>query len=644
MARFLLAVIILFTSSSAYSQKLPVEAFYKNPDISSLRISPDGKHFAAIVEIKNDKKLAVLDAKTKKIKHIFSFSQGHREIGPIGWFNNERVYAEMVQKVGPLAQAARTGYLFAGNIDGSRKNQILPRPRSAGRTSELPKNFRIVNFLHDDPKYVLISMADGKFEKIYKLNIYTGAKTTFEKSPYKYSGLILDHNGIARAIEQDHPDDKKYRIYLRNAKTDAWELFKEFDTKKVGMSVTDISHDLKSLIINVRDKGKKRGLYRLDLSTKDFSLIKEIPGDASIEGHIYHYNKEMKVSELIGFRQMPGYIVDTYLSEEHPGAVIRESLKEAFANQIVDIVNTTRDGKKSLIRAWNDRNPGTYYLLDNETNNVEYLLDSIPWLNPEQLAPMEPIAFNARDGLEIRGYLTRPIGKKKDLPMIIYVHGGPYGPKDSWGYERDTQFLANRGYAVLQVNYRGSGGRGSAFQYDAYRQMGAEMQDDLTDATLWAVKEGIADKDRVCIYGASYGGYASMMGVVKEPDLYKCAVAYVGVYDIAIQTKESDTAEIKWGREFLEDAWNAYDKDFVRERSPIYHLDKLKAAVMLVHGKDDPRCPIEQYDALADALDERDYPYESVVKAFEGHGFRNEENNYDLYSKMEKFLEKHIGG
>lgn len=646
MKKILLLLIGCFSLIAFAEKPLPVETFFKEPNIGELKISPDGKHFAAVVKYKAEKVLAILDAKTKKIKAVLPMAQQNREIGPFGWLNNERVYAEMVARVGPLEQAARTGYLFAGNIDGKRKVQLLPKPPRPGQSGERPKGYRILNLLKDEPRKILITMNDGGYSTVYKLDVYNSSRIPVDKAPAKRTRLLADHTGYVRVAVENDIDEEKYRIHLRENKSDDWQLFKEFDSKEVGLSPETITNDLKSVIFQVRDENKKRGIYSLNLQSKELSLIKEINNDNDIENYIYGYDKEKQLYDLIGYRQMPGKMESFYIDKKHSVTQIYVELEKAFPDQAVNIINTTRSGNKSLVLTYSDRNPGTYYLFDHKKMNLEYLLDVNPLIDPNKMAEMEPIKYKARDGLEVRGYLTRPLDKKKDLPLVMYVHGGPYGVKDTWGYNysnRDTQFLASRGYAVLQINYRGSGGRGNDYQYDAYRKMGKEMQEDLTDAIKWAVDEGIVDPERVCIYGASYGGYAAMMGVVKDPDLYKCAIAYVGVYDIAIQTEESDTADSEYGRRFLVDAWNAYDENFVRERSPIYHLDKLKAAVMLVHGKDDPRVPIEQYDALAEALDDINYPYESIVKAFEGHGFRNEQNNYELYSKIEKFLEKHIG-
>lgn len=627
----------------ASTKKLPVQTFFKNEDISNLRISPDGKHYAATVVVEDDKKLAVLDAQTKKIKALFDFSNESREIGQIGWFNNERVYATMVQKVGPLDTPRPTGFLFAGNIDGSQKKQILPRPKRPGKGADRPKGYRFLSFLPKDDKNIIVGMFEGSRQTAFKVNVYTGFQKRLDKAAMKFGSLAVDHNGDVRVSTAVDQEQEKLFIHTKKTAGSDWELFKSFDSKDVGMTPIGFNRDNSKLYMNVRQDGSKRGIYTLDMTTSELELVYEIDGDSNIERYIW--DDGFYAREVIGVQRMPGYVENEFFNKKNPIAQLHMGLAAAFPEEQVDIVNFVSDGSKALVNVWSDRNPGTYYLYDLQTNQMEYLLNVRSWVDRKAMAKTTPIAFEARDGLEIRGYLTLPNGKSKDLPLVLYIHGGPYGVKDEWGFNfsnRSTQFLANRGYAVLQVNYRGSGGRGSKFIYDNYLKVGKEMQDDVTDATLWAINEGIADKDRVCIYGASYGGYAALMGVVREPDLYKCAIPYVGVFDIKIQ-KESDTYRSEFGRKFLDEAWGFSDEEFVRERSPIYHLDKLKAALFFVHGEKDLRVPIDQYEAVTAKLDQMGYPYESLVKKHEGHGFRDEDNQYELYTKIDAFLNKHIG-
>lgn len=226
--------------------------------------------------------------------------------------------------------------------------------------------------------------------------------------------------------------------------------------------------------------------------------------------------------------------------------------------------------------------------------------------------------------------------------LVVYPHGGPHGPRDFWRFDQDAQMLASRGYAVLQLNFRGSGGYGREFMYSGYRKWGLEMQDDLTDATNWAIESGLADAKRICIYGASYGGYASLMGIVKEPDLYQCAIGYVGVYSLPMMFEEGDITDSQFGINYLNQALGT-DQEDLKRRSLAYNVDKIKAAVFLVHGAKDERVPIEQAQFLMRQLDKRGYPYELMIKEKEGHGFYKEEHRLELYERMLTFLEKHIG-
>jgi dipeptidyl aminopeptidase/acylaminoacyl peptidase len=224
--------------------------------------------------------------------------------------------------------------------------------------------------------------------------------------------------------------------------------------------------------------------------------------------------------------------------------------------------------------------------------------------------------------------------------MVVMPHGGPHGVRDYWRFDPYVQMLASRGFAVLQVNFRGSGGYGREFLYSGYKRWGLEMQDDVTDATLWAIANGITTPNSVCIFGASYGGYASLMGAVKEPDLYACAIVYVGVYDLEMMLTEGDIPETESGKNYLDQALGN-DLQDLRQRSPINHLEKLTAPLMIVHGAKDRRVPIEQAEALRERMDDLGKEYEWLVKPNEGHGFYDKDNRIELYEAMLEFLNRH---
>jgi dipeptidyl aminopeptidase/acylaminoacyl peptidase len=305
-------------------------------------------------------------------------------------------------------------------------------------------------------------------------------------------------------------------------------------------------------------------------------------------------------------------------------------------------VTFTKDGSEAVFRVSSDRNPGEFYLLD-KNKKATYLMATREWIKLEQMAEMRPISLTARDGLEIRGYLTVPKGSDgKNLPLIVHPHGGPFGPFDDWGFDPEVQMLANHGYAVMQLNFRGSGNYGREFERSGYQQWGGTMQDDLTDATLWAIKEGIADQDRICIYGASYGAYASAMGIAKEPDLYKCAVGYVGVYDMALMYNRGDIRERDSGVNFLKEALGT-GSNKLAAASPTKMADRIKAPIFIVSGGEDQRAPKAHSEALRDALKKAGKPYEWMVAEHEGHGFFKEETNLELYTRMLAFFDKYIG-
>ena len=617
---------------SVKAEVVPVENFFKYSDINSIRISPDGKHYAARVTKEDTSSIVILDVNTKKLLYSQSFSEEDTDIGVYGWLNNERVYAHMVAKFGSLEQPYGTGRYFAFNIDGSKKNEIMKS-----------WSFRILNMLPDDPKHILISRDKGSFtwesyNKAFLLDVYSGDEKSVIISPKKNSTLMADHNGEVKVSLAFDSDKETTTLYFLEGKKH-WRKFKEYKSARLGIYPIAFTSDNNKLFVDVEDDVYERGIYLLDLKTAEMELVKAIEGKFTIDSYIFDNSPN---AQIVGFTQMPGKYQKTYFDSNNKFTKLTKQIEKLFPEEHVEFLNFTNDGSQALLQVSSDINPGTFYRFDMKSNQLEFLLDTNPWIKPKDMAPMKPIQFKARDGLELYGYLTQPNIASENKPMVVLVHGGPYGSKDNWRFNSEVQFLANRGYTVLQINYRGSGGRGYDFEYDYYRQVGAEMQDDITDGTLWAVKNGYAKKDNICIYGASYGGYAAMVGVTKEPDLYQCAVAYAGVYDIEIQTNYSDTSKYESGRRFLDSAWNAYDEKFVKERSPLFHLDKLKAAIMLVHGEDDQRTPFEQYEALAESLQNLDYPYETIVKDDEGHGFYSEKNNVELYSKMAKFLDKHL--
>ena len=306
-------------------------------------------------------------------------------------------------------------------------------------------------------------------------------------------------------------------------------------------------------------------------------------------------------------------------------------------------MSTNEDEDLFVVRAVNDRTRPVFYLYDVKSGDLTKLADSAPWLKADDLAEVKPIEYKSRDDLTIHGYLTLPKGRvPKNLPVVVNPHGGPWA-RDQWGFDPETQFLANRGFAVLQMNFRGSTGYGRKFWEASFKQWGQTMQNDITDGVNWLIDQGIADPKRVAIYGGSYGGYAVLAGITKNPDLYAAAVDYVGVSNLFTFM---NTIPPYWKpmldmfHEMVGDPEK--DKQLLRENSPVLNADKIKTPLFVAQGAKDPRVNINESNQIVDALKKRGVDVEYMVKENEGHGFHNEENRFAFYEAMEKFLEKHL--
>lgn len=331
-----------------------------------------------------------------------------------------------------------------------------------------------------------------------------------------------------------------------------------------------------------------------------------------------------------------------YLDPASEWAKLHAALMKRFAGQMVYFLQFTRDDSKALFYTTSDRAPFNYYVIDRANGNkIAQVGSRRPWFEGRQMAAMRPIEFKTRDGQVLYGFFTAPVGAKGPVPTVVMPHGGPFGPVDTWGFEDDVQFLANRGYGVLQVNYRGSGGRGDRFMNASYKQWGGMIQDDITDALKYAIDAKLADPNRVCMYGASFGGYSALMQPILNPGMYKCAIGYVGVYDLPLLSKSKE-AETEDTERFFSRSLGE-DMEVLAKTSPAKRAGEVKIPVMLVHGKSDSNVGMNQFRAMDAALRDAGNPADIFLGAGEGHGFSNPKNITELYNRIEAFLGKHIG-
>ncbi|MFC1797326.1 S9 family peptidase [Pseudomonadota bacterium] len=635
--KFLLsiAVLALLVTQNVFAEKLPLETFFKKPQFASLRISPNGKELAVLAPINGRMNVVVMDLATRKPRPV----TGHKEQDVTGfsWANNERILYFMDKN------GSESFGIFAINTDGSMHRTLVP-PLDAqiGDSSSRIQYAFVLDLLRDEPDYILVSTNERRasYPDVYKMNIYNKRdKKLVQRNSGNVTNWITDWDG--EVIGAGFQEELEVGVLLLNDSGEWEELVRSrYDEPSFRPAGINGDGPQGYVVSNINPDGTARdkaALYHYNFDTKQFGeLIYEHPV-VDCCGLIQNRKKR----DMIGVVHAVGIPEQVYLDERWKQ--IMAGINQALPDSINGFSSVDDEESIGVVVSYTSQQPPRYYLFDFEKNSLEWLVDSMPWIKPEQMAKIKPIEFTSRDGRSLHGYLTVPAGSEgKNLPMIMHPHGGPWA-RDGWGFNPEIQFLANRGYAVLQVNFRGSTGFGMDHLNSSKKQWGQTMQNDVTDAVMWAVGEGIADKDRVCIYGASYGGYATMAGLTYTPDLYKCGINYVGVTDIPLLFK---TAPDAWGsgieqmKEMVGDPKK--EKEFLEEWSPSNHADKIKVPVFMAYGLQDPRVNIRHARVMEDAMEKNNVTYELMVKKDEGHGFRKTENQLDFYGRVESFLAENL--
>ncbi len=533
--------------------------------------------------------------------------------------------------------------MIFGYRSGERQTGTNIKKKEAERGNQ-----KIIDLLEDDDKHILIAFYPWKVSGsywvsnpdakpvVYKLNVYNGKKQKVGRLQLPFSSAITDNNGDVRFSVGVNKKDQVVVSYKKTAE-DEWQDFSLEKFKGITVMPLSFTKDNQSVYLLARVKNGTKALYLFNLKDKSYKKLYHNPDvDISL---IFRDFSEKRIVAVGTELALPEY---HHLDKSDKKLKLHGKLLEAFSGSDVLITSVTKDEKYAIAYVYSDANPGDYYQFNIATLEAKYLISKRNWIYPEEMARTESITFKTRDDQSIYGYITKPKGLTSNLPMLVLPHGGPHGARDFWGYNWEVQLLANRGYVVLQVNFRGSGGFGKAFQQAGYGKWGTLMQDDLTDATQAVIKQGIADPERVCIYGSSYGGYAALMGAVREPDLYQCAIGSMGVYNLPMMFEEGDIQESEDGIAYLHRAVGKDIKD-QKKRSPVYNVDKIKADILLVHGAKDERAPIEQAESLMEAFDEIGKSYEWLKIGNESHGYYDEKNRLKVYSKVLEFLDKNIG-
>ena len=602
---------------------IPLENFFKNPEKSSFQISPNGQFISYMKPWEEgNRRMNVYVKPFDSEEEIRITNAKKRSLYGYFWLNNNRI-AYVQDKGGD-----ENIHIYAVDIDGSNDIDLTPFENIQAR---------ITDDLEEDENFILIELNKNnpQVHDVYRLNVNNGDLELIAKNPGNISGWMTDNDGKLRiALTSDGVNSS---ILYRDSEKDD---FKEILTTNFKESVSPLffTFDNNEIYVSSNRHRDKSSIYKFDLQKGiETDLIFEHP---DVDVYSLMRSKKRKLITGVSFyTDKQNYkFYDSWRRD------LQLSLENKIPGVEVRLSSLSKDETKAIIVAFSDRSRGTYYYYDIEKDELTMLAELSPWLKTDDMAKMSPVKYESRDGLTIHGYLTLPINYNKGdrIPVVVNPHGGPW-VRDYWGFNSEIQFLANKGYAVFQMNYRGSTGYGRSFWEKSFKQWGKDMQNDITDGVNWLIDEGIADPDKIAIYGASYGGYATLAGLTFTPDLYACGVDYVGV------------SSLFTFMESMPPYWELYrsmmyemvghpdnDKELLASASPLLHIDKIKAPLFIAQGTNDPRVKKSESDQIVEALKQKgiDVPY--MVKDDEGHGFYNEENQFDFYRAMDDFLKKYL--
>jgi len=604
--------------STHRAKLIPLRDFFRNPERSRFQVSPDGGSISFMQPYQSRMNVFVQPRAGGKAVRVTSETE--RDVWGYFWKGSNRIVY--------LKDFKGDENVHVVVVDADGKNLVDLTPFEKVRANIIDPRFD-----HDDELIIELNKRDPTVFDVYRVDLNTKQLTLIAENPGNVTGWVTDHTGCIRlglvtdgvnASVLHRPDEHTpfTTVITTNFKEQIEPLFFDFDNKLLFAS-SNINRD-------------KAAIVRVD------------PATAKEESVIFRH-PEVDVSGLAWSRKRKVYTDVQFVTSRRQRTIfdaetdaIYADLQSQLPGYEIDLQSHDRDERVFVVAAWSDRTQGVRYLYDATSKTLTQLAEIAPWLPEGDLAEMKPITYQARDGLTIHGYLILPQGGGKNLPLIVNPHGGPWA-RDAWGYNPEVQFLANRGYAVLQMNFRGSTGYGRAFWEAGFRQWGKTMQDDVTDGVRYAIAQGIADPKRICIYGVSYGGYCALAGLAFTPELYACGVDFVGVSNLFTFLTTIPPYWKPMLDMFYEMVGNPEtDKELLAEASPAMHAGNIRVPLLIAQGAQDPRVNINESDQMVAALKKHGIAVEYLVKENEGHGFANEENRFEFYEAMEKFLKKHL--
>lgn len=647
--RILVLLLMVVISLWVQAAKLD-DSLIKRPDIQQVSMSPDGSKIAVITIENGQRVAALMTREPAKVIDVLGFS-GDDEVGAVFWVNNERILATVRSRQGWYDGPVSINQMYAMNYDGSKKkviygyrsdNKKLTRAKMSGKKHTAHAD--IISLLPDDREHILIRtkpwklagnvyrVSEDTFGEILKLNVYTGKLKRVMRSPVRGGVVYADDSGQVRFAMGGDEKGIIRSWFFHNKK---WQLLD--GSSMLGGDMYPLSYDSNgrhAYLVSGYGSDTKR-LVRFDYETQTSEVLYE--------------NDRLDVNQVTIVDNIP---VQIHLDDPMPVTVDLEpdnsvvkflrGVRKAMGEYRVELLEVAKNKDIAVLRFSGDNLPGEFCFAELKRRAVGSCLPAAQWLEPEKLARTKAFRIKARDGQPLDVYLTLPPHKSpRQLPLIVHPHGGPM-QRDYWDYDQEAQIFASAGYAVLNVNFRGSSGYGDKFLEAGSKNWGGIVQQDIMDAAGWAIEQGYADAERLCIYGASFGAYSAMMNAVLAPQMYRCAAGFAGVYDLEMMYRKGDIASHRIGRRYLQENLGK-DEALLRRYSPVHRAAEIKVPVFIAHGGADRRAPIEHAKALESALRKAGVKVKTRYYKKGGHGYYLDKANRRLYRELLDFFDRHIG-
>ena len=635
-----LSVVFIFTllSSGTFSKELPVENFSQLPSFTRPNLSPSGNKIAYIRNFQSPEiaLLTTVDLLTGRKQHIVKSDNEERKIRWFTWANEKTLIVSIVFASKRYRTDTTETRLLAIDIDGGKpvQRQVVKTKRGMyddGHVSQFQDS--IVSFLPDDPEHVLIELDldVANLPSVYKINVNSGRKSRITKGKMSVRSWMADRQGNLRLGEALNYKTGEAAIRVRIGEDDKWhKMFEHNALEEPGITPLGFAKDPNILYYSAYQNDKK-ALFKIHLPSKETTLV-FADDDYDVDGSLI-YSK--KTNDVIGLYHPNSDDGRIYWDDSIDN--FQKSLNKTLPDSDVYLVDFSKNENTYLLYTENDYTPGMYYLGDRKDKSLTPIFEQYQDLLPEVLTEHKFVTYTARDGTELEGYLTLPLGVDGPVSAILHPHGGP-GARESDGFDYWTSFFVNRGYAVFRPNFRGSTGYGYEFSQSQMKGWGLTMQDDLTDAANWLVEQKIAKPDSMCIVGASYGGYAAAMAAVKTPDLFKCAISFAGVTNLKrLVYRSRGYTNSKFVKNQIGD-----DSDDLEARSPFYQAKKVKIPMLFLHGGDDRVVDVEQSRMMVDELQDLDKPVEYIEFENGDHYLSIQRNRHAAFKAMDVFLKKHL--